>query len=144
MGSFPQTPRGNGGESAAEQEPGCGLFRRSLRRRPPLSQSTIKSKLKLLGFPWSAFQVIVLCSGFSMGFPAGVEPGSLLLDPSGSRCPVFLLLFSSSRRSLQCLLAGGMWSQWFLCRPGRGGMQKTPFPGDVVIVPPQADFSFCH
>lgn len=71
-----------------------------------LSQSTIKSKLKLLGFPWSAFQVLVLCSGFFVCFPAGVEPGSFLLDPSGSRCPVFLLLFSSSRRSLQCLWGG--------------------------------------
>lgn len=92
--------RGSEGEFTAEQEPGCGSFRRSLRRRPPAHPQSVRHKkqAEAFGFPLECLPgdsslLWLFHVPARVGFSAAAEPGSFLLDRSGSRCPGFLLLF---------------------------------------------------
>lgn len=131
-GSFPQTSRGNEGESAAEQEPGCGLFRRSLRRRPPLHPQSVHNKKQTEAV------------GFSLERLPGDSSLLWIFHGFSSWCGTRELFAGPKRQPLSCVpvavlqlqkvitvLVGRVTSKvlrlaGFLCRPGRSGMQKTP------------------
>lgn len=137
-GSFPQTSRGNEGESTAEQEPGCSLFRRSLHRCPPLHPQSVhnKKQTEAVGFSLERLPGASSLLWIFHVFSSWCGTRELFAGPKWqplSCVPVAVLQLQKiitvlvGRATSKVLrLAGGMYGQRFLCRPGRSGMQKTP------------------